>query len=51
MVGMCPTSEFKMLCAEMERLSVELERARDALDAHVWEHCCTVRGSSTVAQD
>jgi hypothetical protein len=50
-VGKCPTSELKILCDELERLWDESERARDALDAHIWDHCCTVRRSSTVTQD
>ena len=50
-IGVCSTSEFGMLQDELERLSGELERARDALDEHIWDHCCTVRRSSTVTQD
>ena len=50
-IGTCPTSEFGMLRDELERLSAELECARDALDAHIWEHCCTLQGSSAVTQE
>jgi hypothetical protein len=46
-----PASEFNMLCDELERLVDDLERARVALDAHIWEHCYTVRGTSTVTQE
>ena len=49
-IGICPTSEFGMLRDELERLSDELERTRAALDAHIREECCMVRGR-TVTQD
>jgi hypothetical protein len=49
-VGICPTSELRMLCAELERLWDESERARDALDAHIQEHCCMVRNPANLHQ-
>jgi hypothetical protein len=50
MVGKCPTSELTMLCDELERLWDESERARNALDAHIWDHCCTVRNPASLPQ-
>jgi hypothetical protein len=50
-IGICPKSEFLALSGELDRALAELERTRVELDAHIWEHCCTVRGSSTVTQD
>jgi hypothetical protein len=45
-IGICPTSEFELLRDEMQRLSDDLERTRAALEAHIQEHCCMVRGST-----
>ena len=39
-----------LLRDELHWASAQLERARAALDAHIWEHCCMVQGS-TVTQD
>jgi hypothetical protein len=49
-IGICPKSEFSVLREAVDRASAELERARATLDAHIWEHCCMVQGS-TVTQD
>ena len=49
-IGTCQKSEFWVLSEAVDRASAELERARAALDAHIWEHCCMVQGS-TVTQD
>jgi hypothetical protein len=49
-IGICPKSELTVLCDELERLWDESERARDALDAHIQEHCCRVLGTG-VTQD
>jgi len=49
-IGICTESEFEMLRHELDWASAQLERARAALDAHIWEHCCMVQGS-TVTQD
>ena len=49
-IGTCQKSEFWVLSEAVDRASAELERARAALDAHIWEHCCRVQGS-TVTQD
>jgi hypothetical protein len=45
-IGICAKSELEMLCDELDRLWDASERARDALDAHIPEHCCMVRGST-----
>ena len=45
-IGICPKSEFQMLRDELELLSDELKLARTALDAHIQEHCCMVKGNS-----
>jgi hypothetical protein len=50
-IGICPEGEFVVLSDALDWASAELERARAALDAHIWEHCCTVRGTSTVTQE
>ena len=47
-VGICPTSELKMLSDELQRLWDESERARDALDAHIQKHCCMVRNPANL---
>ena len=39
-IGICPTSEFRVLYEALDRASAGLERARAALDAHIWEHSC-----------
>jgi len=49
-IGICPTSEFRVLYEALDRALAELERARAALDAHIWEHCCMVQ-DSTVTQN
>jgi hypothetical protein len=49
-IGTCTESEVEMLRHELDWASAQLERARAALDAHIWEHCCMVQGS-TVTQD
>jgi hypothetical protein len=41
-VGICPKSEFWVLCEALDRASDELKLARAALDAHIQEHCCMV---------
>jgi hypothetical protein len=49
-IGVCTESEFGMLRDELDWASAQLESAHAALDAHIWEHCCMVQGS-TVTQD
>ena len=49
-IGNCPTTEFLALADELERALDELKIARAALDVHVREHRCGVRGS-TVRKD
>jgi hypothetical protein len=45
-IGICSKSEIEMLCDELERLWDESERARNALDAHIQEHCCAALGTA-----
>jgi hypothetical protein len=45
-LGICPTSEFLVLSDALDWASVELERTRAALDAHVREHCCIVQDNT-----
>ena len=42
-IGICPKSEFWVLCKAMDQASDELKRARAVLDPHIPEHCCMVR--------
>ena len=48
--GICPIGEFRVWYEALDRASAEVEHAHAALDAHIWEHCCMVQGS-TVRQE
>jgi hypothetical protein len=51
-IGICPIGEFRVPYEALDRASAELERARTALEAHIWEHCCMVQeGTVTQARE
>jgi hypothetical protein len=45
-IGICPISDFLVLCDVLDWASSQLERVRAALDAHIGEHCCMVQDST-----
>jgi hypothetical protein len=49
-IGIWAESEFEMLRHELDWASAQVESARAALEAHLRDHCCMVRGI-TVRQD